>query len=67
MWTRRDTVRMGRPTDAIKDTFLKMRLTEADKREIARLAKAEGLTMSGYMRKHLLRERVTVDRPKAKT
>jgi len=57
---------MGRPTDAIKDTFLKMRLTEADKREIARMAEAEGLTMSAYMRKHLLSESVTVDRPKAK-
>ena len=57
---------MGRPNEAYKSEVLRLRITEADKREIARLAEAEGLTMSAYMRKHLLRERGSVDRPKVK-
>ena len=57
---------MERPNEAYKSEVLRLRITEADKREIARLAEAEGLTMSAYMRKHLLRERGSVDRPKVK-
>ena len=57
----------GRPTDAYKGEVLRLRLTESDKAEIARLAEVEGLTMSEYIRKHLLRERGSIDRPKVKT
>jgi len=57
---------MGRPTDTPKKTQIQLRITEADKAELQRLAKAEGLSMSEYVRNHLLRESVSVDRPKAK-
>jgi len=57
---------MASTTEAYKSEVLRLRITEADKREIARLAKAEGLTMSAYMRKHLLRESGSIDRVKAK-
>ena len=60
-------VKTGRPTDAYKGEVLRLRLTESDKAEIARMAEAEGLTMSEYIRKHLLRERGSIDRPKVKT
>lgn len=60
-------VKTERPTDAYKGEVLRLRLTESDKAEIARMAEAEGLTMSEYIRKHLLRERGSIDRPKVKT
>ena len=59
--------KIGRPTDARKDVLFNIRLTEADRRELRKLAKAEGLSMSEYVRKHLLRERGSIDRPKVKT
>ena len=57
---------MPRYTDTPRNTQVQLRLTEADKAELQRLAASEGLSMSVYIRKHLLNERVTVDGPKAK-
>ncbi len=58
----RDNTRMARPTDARKDVLFNIRLTEADRSELRKLAEAEGLSMSEYVRKHLLRESMTIDR-----
>ena len=58
---------MAQETEAPKVSHVNMRLSEADKAELRNLAEAEGLSMSEYIRKHLLSERVQVIGPKAKT
>jgi len=54
------------PKSPRKDLLFNIRITAEDRAELQRLAEAEGLTVSAYFRKHLLRESGSVDRPKAK-
>lgn len=58
-------VKPRKAPDDLKSNLVRLRLTEADKAEIGRLAAAEGVSMSEYIRRHLLRERGSINRPKA--
>ena len=60
------SVKTSRPATPKKDVLFNIRLTEADREELRKLAEAEGLTMSEYVRNHLLRERGSIDREKVK-
>lgn len=50
-----------------RDQRIEFRLSESERDELLRMAEAEGLSLAEYLRAHLLRERGSIIRPKAKT